>query len=131
MPDLPIELSAATLPVPVQIALVLAATITLLAIPAWLILIRVSPSLETPSELRDVRRVRQLLLYLVPFVLFLAVVVSALFIVLETWNTTRSPADSAPEQRDGDSASFNHFPSEKSENTQRNDSSDGVADSAN
>ncbi len=113
MPDIPIELSTATLPVPVQIALVMAVTIAVLAIPAWLLLGRVRRSDDTPAELRDVRMVRRFLLYLVPFVFAVAVIVSLLFIFLGTWNALRPPQDSAPEQRDGDSARLNYFPSEK------------------
>ena len=114
MPDLPIELSAATLPVPVQIALVLAATITFSAIFAWLILGRASSTAQTPSELRHVRIVRGLLLYMIPLALGVAVVVSLLFITVGTWNALNSPADSAPENGDGNSSRLYYFPSEKS-----------------
>lgn len=130
MPDLPIELSAATLPVPVQIALALAATIALLSISAWLILGRASPTVQTPSELRDVRRVRRLLLYLVPFVLVVAVIVGLLFIALESWTALNSPADSAPEDRDGDSARLNRFPGEEYQGANPYDSGAGEANGA-
>ena len=113
MPDIPIELSTAGFPLPVQIALALAVTIAVLAIPAWLLLGRVRRSDDTSAELRDVRIVRRFLLYLVPFVIAVAVIVSLLFVFLETWNILRSPPDSAPEHRDGDSSSVNYFPSEK------------------
>ena len=131
MPNIPIELSAAGFPVPVQIALVLAATIPVLAIPIWLILGRARATLETPAELRDVRRVRRFLLYLIPFVLGLAVVVSILFICLEITNALNSPPDSAPEDRYGDPARLNNFPSEKSEKANPDDAGDGVADGPN
>ncbi len=113
MPDISLELSTAGFPVPVQIALVLAVTIAVLAIPAWLLLGRERRSTQTPAELRAVRIVRQFLLYLVPFVFAVAVIVSLLFIFLGTWHVLRAPPDSAPEQRDGDSARLNYFPGEK------------------
>ena len=128
MLDIPIDLSTATLPVPVQIALVLAATIAVLAIPAWLLLGRVHNSAQTPAELRDVRMVRRFLLYLVPFVFAVAVIVSLLFIFLGTWNILRSPPNSAPEQRDGDSARLNYFPSEKDQQASPYGGSGSVAD---
>ena len=131
MPDIPIELSAATLPVPVQIALVLAATIPILAIPVWLILGRARTTLQTPAELRDVRRVRRFLLYLVPFVLGMAVVVSILFISLEIRNALSSPPDSAPEDRYSDPPRLNNFPSEKPEKAHPNDAGDSVTDGPN
>lgn len=128
MPDLPIELSTAALPVPVQTVIVMAIAITASALSVWLLLGRARATLQTPAELRDVRRVRRFLLYLIPFVLSLAVVVSILFICLEIRSALNSPPDPAPDQRDGDSARFNHFPSEKPENANPNNAGDGEAD---
>ena len=112
MPDIPIELTTATLPVPVQIAIVTAIAITASALSAWWILGRGIATLHTPAELRDVRRVRRFLLYLIPFVLVVAVIVSLLFIFLGARNGLNSPPDPTPEDRHGDSARLNHFPGE-------------------
>lgn len=130
MPDISLELSTAGFPVPVQIALALAVVISILAILAWVLLARASAKLQTPAEVRDVRRVRWFLLYLIPFVLGLAVVVSALFVALETWNSLRSPPDFTPEQREGDSARLDYFPSEKDQQASPYGGSGGVTDSA-
>ena len=130
MPDIPIEFSTATLPVAVQIAIVMAIAITALALFAWLILGRARATLQTSAECRDVRWVRRFLLYLISFVLTVAVIVSLLFIFLGTWNGLNSLPDSAPEQWDGDSAGFNHFPSEKPEEANPNEAGDGEADGA-
>ena len=113
MLDIPIDLSTATLPVPVQIAFVLVATVVVLAIPAWLLVERARSSAQTPAELRDVTMVRRFLLFLVPFVFTVAVIVCLMYIVLGTWDILRSPPDPTPEQRDGDSARLNYFPGEK------------------
>ena len=130
MPDIPIEFSAATLPVPVQIAIIMAVTIAASALSAWWLLGRSQATLQTPAELRDVRRVRWFLLYLIPLVLAVAVIVSLLFIFLGTWNGLNSPSDSAPEDRYGDSARLHNFPGEIPEKADPNDAGGGEADGA-
>ena len=127
MPDIPIEFSAATLPVPVQIALALAATITLLAMYGWSRLGKGLPTLQSSAEIRTVRIARLILACLVVFVIGLAVIVSVIYIALGSWESLRSPSESQPEQRKNDAP---NFPGEKPENGNPNNAGDSEADGA-
>lgn len=127
MPNIPIELSAAGFPLPVQIALALAATITLLAMYGWSRLGKGLPTLQSATEIRAVRIARLILVCLVVFVIGLAVIVSVIYIALGSWESLRSPSESQPEQGKNDAP---NFPGEKPENGNPNNAGDGEADGA-
>ena len=114
MPDIPIELSAATLPAPVLIALAL----VIVVVPACMYvrrrLFNDATTRQTPAEIREVSIIGRSLVYLAVSILAVAFMVSLIFIAILAWNALSSPPDSAPEQRDGDSARLNRFPGEES-----------------
>ena len=128
MPDIPIELSTAGFPVPVQIALVLAATIAPLAMFVWWRLGKGLSTLQTPVEIREAGVIRRFLVYLAVSVLVLAFMIGLVFIAIHTWNTLNSSADSAPEQRNSDSACLNRFPSKEHQEASPYGGRDGEAD---
>lgn len=127
MPNIPIELSAAGFPLPVQIALALAASITLLAMYGWSRLGKGLPTLQSATEIRAVRIARLILVCLVVFVIGLAVIVSVIYIALGSWESLRSPSESQPEQGENDAS---NFPSEKPENGNPYNAGDSEADGA-
>lgn len=127
MPDIPIELSAETLPIPVQIALVLAVAVTFLAMYVWRHLGEGLPTLRSATEIRTVRIARLVLVCLAIFALALAVIVGVIYIALGSWESLRSPSESQPEQRENDAP---NLPGEKPENANPNDAGDGEADGA-
>lgn len=128
MPDIPIELSTAGFPVPVQIALVLAATIAPLAMFVWWRLGMGLSTLQTPVEIREAGVIRRFLVYLAVFVLVLAFMVGLVFIAIHTWNILNSSTNSAPEQRNSDSARLNRFPSKEHQEASPYGGRDGEAD---
>ncbi len=128
MPDIPIEFSAATLPVAVQIVLALAVTIIPLAISVWWLLGKGLSTLKTPVEIREAGIIRRFLVYLAVSVLVLAFVAGLVFIAIHTWDTVNSSSDSAPEQRNGDSTRLNRFPSEEHEEASPYSGRDSEAD---
>ena len=125
MPDIPIELSAATLPVPVQIALALAVAVTFLAMYVWRRLGEGLPTLQSATEIRTVRIARLVLVCLAVFALALTVIVGVIYIALGSWDSFKSPSESQPEQREDYAP---NLPGEKPENTNPNDAGDGEAD---
>ena len=127
MPDIPIEFSAETLPVAVQIVLALAVTILPLAISFWWVLGQGLPTLQTPAEIREARIIRRSLIYLAVSVFVLTFVVGLIFIVIHTWAPLNSSSDPAPEQRDGGSARLDRFPSEEHQEASPYGGRDGEA----
>ena len=127
MPDIPIELSAATLPVPVQIALALAVVVTFLAMYVWRRLGEGLPTLQSATEIRTIRIARLALVCLAVFALALTVIVGVIYIALGSWESLRSPSISEPEQRENDAP---NLPGEKPENANPNDAGDGEANGA-
>ena len=55
----------------------------------------------------------RILVYLAISALAVAFMVCLVFIAILTWSALNSPPDSAPDNRDGDSARLNRFPGEE------------------
>ena len=130
MPDIPFELSAATLPAPVLIALAL----VIVVVPACMYvrrrLLNDAATRQTPAEIREASIIGRSLVYLAASILAVAFMVSLIFISILTWNALNSPPDSAPEQRDGDSARLNRFPGEEYQRANPYDGAYGETDGA-
>ena len=130
MPDFPIELSAATLPIPVLIALAL----VIVVVPACLYvrrrLLEDAATRRMPAEIREASIIGRSLVYLAVSILVVAFMVGMVFIAILTWNALKSPPDSTPEDRHGDSARINRFPAEEHQRANPYDGGDGEANGA-